>query len=180
MMNQDLKLFGELMIKMSEVAAGNEDMKRPSKEKIEMYFEALKDLSLEIIHRQAVIHFQREKFFPAICELRPQVDDEVEAQQAFEDIKEAVLNLYDPMLGTAALVAVQEHLKNRDREHLIKMLPSWGAEIAYSEKMGVTRAQFIKAYVAEKKIKLKELAEGREKDTVQIGDLKQKLLKKAS
>ena len=148
MKDNEFPEFGRLMIAWGEISAGNEEMRNPSDKKKEFYFAALRDLSLDQIIDNAVRHFKRNKWFPAICELRNE-DENSQAIEAYNDIKEAMFAYYEPMLGNISLDTIQEHLKNKGKEYLKPLLFEWGTEIHLGQNPSATRSQFIKAFNTE-------------------------------
>lgn len=149
MTENDRNEFIRLMGKMGEAAVGNEEMKRPSKQKMEIYFDFLKDLPLETIVQNANLHFRKNKWFPAICELRNEADENSRAVEAYSIIEELMDNLYDPMLGTCCLNAMNEKLDSMGKSYLKPVLMKWGTEIWSRQNITATRAQFLKSFPTE-------------------------------
>jgi len=151
MNNNDKERFSQLMIMMSEISAGNKEIKRPSGNKIQIYFDFLKDLSFDEIKENANNHFVKNNFFPSVAELRSNTDEqiEVEAIQAFDIIKRLMEDFYCPELGSSARQVMIIQLKSMNRKELIPVLDQWGYEIA-SGNTQVVRAQFLKSFKANK------------------------------
>ena len=143
--------FAKLMAIMGELSSGTEKDKRPSITKINFYFDALKQLSYKQIEKNAYLHFQKNKWFPAICELIGNTDEqiEVEAIQAFDIIKGLMENFYCQELGSAGRQAIIIELESMGKKELIPILDKWGYEIA-SGNTQVVRAQFLKSFKANK------------------------------
>ena len=169
MNSNDKTRFTQLMIMMAEVAAGNEKMKQPSENKIAMYFDFLKDLDFDTIKDNANNHYRKNKWFPAICELRNETDENLEAEalKAFDEIKELMQNFYIPELGAAGRQAIIIKLESDGKSNLIPLLDKWGSEIVTGNTQ-VVRAQFIKSYKAIEGQDKKLL---RTKEPKQIGSL---------
>lgn len=158
MIDQDYKKFGALMIMIGEMSDGNEAMKRPSIDKIKLYFKFLIDLPFETIEKNASDYFNIHKEFhgfpsPAILRhgYKSQDIEEAEALSAFEIIKELMENFYCPELGAAGRQAMIIKLEEKKQENLIPLLDKWGTEILTGNTQ-VVRAQFVKSYKAQKTI----------------------------
>ena len=149
MTEKDRIEFKRLMAKMGEASVGNEEMRRPSPNKCEIYFDFLKDLPFEIIVQNANLHFRRNKWFPAISELRNEADENSRAVEAYSIIEELMDNLYDPMLGTCCLNAMNEKLDSMGKSYLKPVLMKWGTEIWSRQNITATRAQFLKSFPTE-------------------------------
>lgn len=147
MIEQDREQFTQLMIMMSEVSAGTEELKRPSKNKIKMYFDFLKDLDFELIKENANLHFRKNKWFPAISELRNESDEQIEKEaiQAFEKIKQLMSKYYWGEFGNSCRNIMIMKLKESNQDNLVPYLDEWGIEIANGNTQ-VVRSQFIKTY----------------------------------
>jgi len=144
--------FTLLMAKMGEAAVGNDETKRPNKKKVEIYFDFLKDMEYDTIVANANLHFKKNKWFPAICELRNENGTlDAVAIEAYNTIEELMDSLYDPSLGIACLNAMNERLENMGRAYLKPILMKWGSEIWSRQNITATRAQFIKAFPVETK-----------------------------
>jgi len=152
MKDSEKKEFGKLMYAWAEISAGNEQMKTPSITKIELYFQGLKDLTLDTVIDNSAEHFKKNKWFPAICELRNENGTlDAVAIEAYNTIEELMDSLYDPSLGIACLNAMNERLENMGRAYLKPILMKWGSEIWSRQNITATRAQFIKAFPVETK-----------------------------
>ena len=173
MTEQDYKKFGALMVQMGEVSVGTEEMKRPSPQKIKTYFAFLKDLNFEIIQNNANKHFCKNKWFPAICELRDESDKktETEAIEAFETISNFLDAYYAPEFGRLTTEIIEDKLKALNKTELIPVLHKWGMEIYSRTNITATRAQFIKTFQANKEIN-NRLLEEKKDDFIQIGEFK--------
>lgn len=171
MTEQDYKKFGALMVQMGEVSVGTEEMKRPSPQKIKTYFAFLKDLNFEIIQNNANKHFCKNKWFPAISELRNETNEdiEIEALKAFDIIKDLMYNFYCPELGAAGRQSMILQLESNGNKNLVPLLDKWGMEIA-TGNVQVARAQFLKSYKASI-IDTNRLLEKKD-DFIQIGEFK--------
>ena len=152
MTENDRKQFTLLMAKMGEAAVGNDEMKRPTKEKVEIYFDFLKDMEYDTIVFNANLHFRKNKWFPAICELRNENGTlDAAAIDAYNIIEELMDSLYDPMIGIPCLNAMNERLERMGRAYLKPILMKWGSEIWSRQNPTATRSQFIKAFPVETK-----------------------------
>ena len=152
MKDSEKKEFGKLMYAWAEISAGNEQMKNPSITKIEFYFQGLKDLSLDTIIDNSANHFKKNKWFPAICELRNENGTlDAAAIDAYNIIEELMDSLYDPMIGIPCLNAMNERLERMGRAYLKPILMKWGSEIWSRQNPTATRSQFIKAFPVETK-----------------------------
>jgi len=144
--------FTLLMAKMGEAAVGNDETKRPNKKKVEIYFDFLKDMEYDSIVANANLHFKKNKWFPAICELRNENGTlDAAAIEAYNIIEELMDGLYDPMIGIPCLNAMNERLESMGRAYLKPILMKWGTEIWSRQNITATRAQFIKAFPVETK-----------------------------
>jgi len=145
----------------AEISAGNEQMKEITPIKVELYFSCLKHLTLDQIIDRVEAHFKKNRWFPQPCDF---IDDngEVEATEAYNLIQELMDNFYDPTLGSCCLVAMQERLKDMNKEYINPLLLKWGSEIYERSNPTATRAQFLKAFKTdiksetEKQLKSKE------------------------
>ena len=150
MTENDRQKFSQLMIMMAEVSVGNE-FKRPSADKIQMYYNLLSDLSFDIIKLNAEKHFRKNKWFPAISELRGESDEKlkIKAQESFKILNDVIEKYY--VAGFACTCdIVEQKLKAMNREDLISDFYKWGTEIVNNSNPTATRAQFLNAYVAHK------------------------------
>ena len=134
----------------AEISAGNEQMKEITPVKVELYFNCLKHLSLEQIIDRVEVHFKKNRWFPQPCDFFEQ--NGKEAIEAYNLIKELMDNFYDPTIGSCCLIAMDEHLKQINKEYLKPILLKWGCEIYEGSNPTATRAQFLKSYETDLKI----------------------------
>jgi|GEM_PF-1711840 len=152
---QDYEPFANLLALLSEMAVRSRTI---SAETIEGYFQALEDLPFEAINRHAMLAVRTNGgHFPSVAELAGEEDPEIEAQKAFEDISRLVCSFVGMGFGETSMTAIQIKLANEDKEDLIPLVRTWGAEIAYGTNPTATRAQFIRAYKADTTKRRKEL-----------------------
>ena len=152
MTDNDYEVFGDLMLSWGEISSGNEEMRTPSHLKIDTYFKFLKELSLNEICENVKKHFDKNKWFPAICELRNENGTlDAAAIEAYNTIEELMDSLYDPMIGIPCLNAMNERLETIGKAYLKPILMKWGTEIWSRQNITATRAQFIKAFPVETK-----------------------------
>jgi len=163
----DKQKFAEIMLVLGEMFPG----KPPSDEKIELFFMALQDVSLEEIRHNAAVHINTANFFPVPADLRNDGDPEVEAQEAFRIVEDALNKYYDPYLHGITLRII----KDKVGEKLFQMVQRFGTEIYYQDNITATRAQFTKAYKAEKKLTQRGFLNGKP-EIKKIGDVAKGLL----
>jgi len=152
MQENDHADFTELMNQVAEACAGNEP---PSPDKVDFYFEILKDLDFVTIRANAIEYLRRNKsqkgFFPPPAYLRdPRDQDEIEAEEtaianmAFDRVKYYLENYYFEGLGSSCMAAIEIQMRRKNETHLMPLLNQWGTEIM-SAPTQVVRAQFVKS-----------------------------------
>jgi hypothetical protein len=155
--NKDKAEFATLMTGLAEVCANAQI----TKEKIDIYFQFLQDLDIETVRANAkyyVAHNKSQKgFFPPVAFLRDPRDpadieaaEQAEAQRAFDKIQYYLSEFYYPEFHGASLNAIHQKMTRSNEAHLFPMLQLWGTEIQTGNTQ-VARAQFLKAYTAEKR-----------------------------
>lgn len=146
--------FALLMNQLSEATANAEP---PSREKIDFYFECLKDLELDAIRENAIRYVQTNKsnkgFFPPVAYLRDprepeqiKMESEAQAQKAFERVQFYLDRFYVPELHGSMLRVIEKKMAQENEGHLFPWLQRWGSEIMDGNQQ-VVRAQFVKAFV---------------------------------
>jgi len=120
----------------------------PSPEKTLLYFEALKDMPYDLIKKRMTNHLRHNKFFPAICEIRQEVDPEIQAQEDCDLITDLCKEFIFPDFPQVGRNIVCEKLKEQGREDLVELVDRWGAEIINNQNPTATRAQMIRGHKA--------------------------------
>ena len=124
----------------------------PSPEKIRIYYEVLKDMDFEIIKNNAINYLRNKKaFFPFPCDLRNDPDPDEQAQAAFAYVEKLVDTFLYDGLQTAGMTAIKLRLEKDNKMHLLPLVQAFGVEVAEKSNITATRAQFLKAYKAERK-----------------------------
>jgi len=152
-MNADDRIkFSQLLSMLGEIYG-----KQISDSFVDFYFEALKDLEYDELHRNAIdyVNTAGKNRYPVPGDLRG--DSEKEALEAYTIIREMLNRFYSPELHGITLNIIKEKLEKMGRPDLFPMLQNWGEEILYEQNPTATRAQFIRAYRAERKIVRKAL-----------------------
>lgn len=149
----------EFSLLMNQIAEATSNPEPPSPEKIDFYFEILKDLSLEQLRSNAIEYLRNNKtnrgFFPPASYLRDPRDPDLirqirenEAKKTLERIRYYLENFYFPVIHAASLAAIRMKMQANNEMHLFPLLQEWGNEILDAPP-AVVRAQFLKSYVAE-------------------------------
>ena len=168
MTDKDKGKFMVLMTGMNEASPGSEKI---SKEKLKIYFDFLKDLPFEEIQNNANSHFCKNKWFPAICELRgtDSSSNTDEAIQAYETIGRLLKNNYHPLM-LKQVTAVKKELEKINKPEWVAMLEKWAWGIQNSTNSAVTRKQFIDSFNSAKNKRIDEkalrLEPGKQKKTI--------------
>jgi len=163
MKESDNQKFSQLMAIASEATPGNQ----PSDEKIKIYFEALRDLEFDYIRENTINHLRTKHFFPHICDIRNEPTEEEMANKAFQEVEDLLNKFYDPGLHSVTLGII----KSRTSKECFKLIQRFGTEIFYAENITASRAQFIKAYIADTKIGDRRMIKERSGKPVQIGKI---------
>ena len=171
MTNQDKKKFGCLMLTIGEMSSGSQDMRTPSEIKIELFFQGLKDLSLDRITENTALYFKnnRKAFFPTIADLRNEPDPEDVAREKFDAFQDVINNYYAIGYSSSLDIVIMK-LKQRGLADLIPYLDSYGVEIVNQNNISATRAQFVKQYTAHQRIETSHQIE-RSGEMKRIGDV---------
>lgn len=163
--------FVRLMYAIAEAVAGNEEMRVPSDMKIDLYFQGLADLSLNIISDNAAQYLRtnRKGFFPTIADLRNEPDPEDIAREKFDKFQRVIECYYMPGFGSSYDIVIDK-LKEYNLEDMIPYLNTYGLEIVNQDNISATRAQFVKQYTAQHHIDTSRQIE-RSTETKSIGDV---------
>jgi hypothetical protein len=175
--NNDKPDFAVLMTGLAEVCA-NANLTR---EKIDMYFQFLRDLDIETVRENAKYYIANNKsqkgFFPPVAFLRdPREPGEIEAEEtaladaAFSRVKWYIENFYYPEMGASCMAAIECKMKKANELHLLPLLNQWGGEIL-SAPTQVVRSQFVKSLKGSSLLKEKTRLLSGKKEPVQIGEL---------
>lgn len=146
---QEFERFAALMGQIEAVSAGDAKL---SKEKVQFYFRALMDLTLDQIEANAVQYFRNDKraFFPSIAALRgADADKDLQGQVAWDRIKGYLDRFYDPSIGNCCMKFIEERMRKNGEEHLYRLLVKWGPEILQTNAIAATRKHFLDAYKSE-------------------------------
>ena len=168
MTNQDKDKFSIFMKALCE-AFGKES----SPERTRIYWEALKDLSYEIINKNAINHLRYNKFFPAVCELRNEPNSETIIQADVELVENLCLEFIFPDFPQTGRNIVIHKLEEMKKEYLVPLVDRFGAEIVNGTNPSATRAQMLRAHKAEMEMKLlpksEEFKELKVTETIESG-----------
>ena len=120
----------------------------PSPEKTKLYFDALKDMSYELIEQRMTNHLRFNKWFPAICEIRQEADPEIQAQNDIDLIEDLCMEFIFPDFPQTGREILHMKLKDLGRDDLTEMVDRWGAKIVNGLNPSATRAQMIRGHKA--------------------------------
>ena len=149
MTNNEFDKFSELLFQIASICISSDKL---SHEKVEFYFELLKDLEFEQIKQNAIYYLRTEKkpFFPSPAIFRG--DTQEKAIEAYNIIQEMMNRFYSPDFHGITLGIIRERLEKSGRSSLFPLLQKWGDEISFGNNPSATRAQFLKGYNTEVKI----------------------------
>ena len=140
MTEQDRKAFATLMFQLNELCVNPKNL---SKQFIDFYFLALKDLSIDQIHKNAMIYFRENtNFFPSIKDLSsPELDKTVEASYLWVRVL-AWAELYNsPEIGKDSRT-LKEKMEKDGEAYIFPLLTQWYADIV-SQPSGVVFKRFV-------------------------------------
>lgn len=149
MTNNDYDKFSELLFQIASICISSDKL---THEKVEFYFELLKDLEFDKIKQNSIDYLRTEKkpFFPSPAILRG--DTQEKAIEAYNIITEMMNQFYSPDFHGITLGIIRNRLKESGRSSLFPLLQKWGDEITSGTNPSATRAQFLKTYDTEIKI----------------------------
>ncbi len=139
------------------VYAAHTNLKKPSRDIVQVWFEWLKDISDEIF-MMAVKEIAMKPGYPpqnvpgelwAVCE---RIAGKLTPEQAYSIIKDHFYRFYSPEFNSCTGQIIRDKLTEQGYSDLIPFAETWGLEIADAQNQTATRAQFIKSYDAEKQL----------------------------
>lgn len=160
---KDYVRFVLLMQTIAETCPGE----KPSTDKCELYFKLLQDMDYETIEKRMSDHLRFNKFFPTISEIRQEPDLEVIANRDYAIIEELIKNFLFPEFMQCGVGLIEDKLTKKEKAHLIPIFRNWGSEIMNNRNPTATRAQFIKAHIAEMKIERIRQIESGDKEQIE-------------
>jgi len=148
MTDSDRERFAQLMTQIGEVLPVKNI---PSPDKIDFFFECLRDLDFEQVKENAILFMQTDgKFFPSVAQLRGQGDDkEIAALQAWDRINFYLDAFYAPEIGHCMMDVIKRRMEKNGEGHLYRFLVKWGPEILSTTSITATRKHFLDAYKAQ-------------------------------
>lgn len=152
--------------------------KEVSQDMFNFYFEALRDVSIEVIKRNALLYINTagKMKFPIPGDLRDSGDSE--AIDAWNTINRLIDAVYDPAFHMASMMAIKSQLESHGKSHYWQFVQQWGNEILDGSNPTATRAQFLKHYQAQKQIALNRQLQGKDVPR-QIAEMAKKMLAKS-
>jgi len=172
--HNDKPEFGKILSVMGECFN-----KEVSQDMFNFYFEALRDVSIETIKRNALLYINTagKIKFPIPGDLRDSSD--MEAIDAWNTINRLLDAIYDPSFHMASMMAIKSNLESHGKGHYWQFVQQWGNEMLDGSNPTATRAQFLKHYQAQKQIALNRQLQSQ---TVppQLAEMAKKMLEKSN
>jgi len=139
-----LETFYEVSVKTSKSEPPSDAMKQ-------LYFEILKDLDFETVNKNGFDHFKKNRYFPAACDLRGEIDkiNEAKADHAYRIIEFVMKKYFIPEFPQTSMNIIKHKLNLWNESALLPLADRWGMEIFEGSNPSATRAQFLKSYLIE-------------------------------
>lgn len=165
MQDSDFEKFARVMAHLAKACVGES----LGKEKLRMYFAALKDKSIDDIVVNASLYLRSADppYFPSVAKLAGEKDPELAAMEAFHKLQDYVSRFYRPNVTWKEIADAFE--KNEDT-HLIPHYKRWVHEIANTTSVSVTRSHFIKSFQAEEQTRKAKQLTGQSQTLLEKSD----------